>query len=401
VSSVSAGTVSSAASGDLIDGVLVKLVAYPQYNSTTVAGSYAINSVPYDALVGGSTYVISASKAGYVTNVSTVTINSPTPVTKNFTLSVGIPYYLPFLYQRADNIYDAGVKVHNNGTTIANVDIQFYYLNGTPAGIGSFAIQPGELLTKHAFDIVTGQSIFVGPAVVLADVPVQVEGYILTVNEGVYSIAPSLTNPATNSYLPFLYQRADNIYDAGVQVFNPGTGTATVTINLYYLNGTLAGSNTSTVGPNAEVSKYVFDITGTMPAFVGPAEITSNEPVVAQGFIRTRASAIYSIAPSVSTAVSSAYLPFLYQRADNIYDAGVQVYNPGPGTASVTINMYNLDGTLAGSNTSTVGPNAVVSKYAFDIVTGQSIFTGPAEIISEMTVLPHNALSYNLDKDHD
>ena len=381
VSSVSAAV--TTASGDPIIGAFVKLVDYPQYNATTDGlGDYDILNVPYDGLAGGSTYSISASKEGYVTNLSTVTVTGYT-VTKDFTLSIGIPYYLPFLYQRADNIYDAGVKVHNNGTTVANIDIQFYYLNGTSAGIGTFTIQPGALLTKHAFDIVKGQTVFVGPAVVLSDVPVQVEGYIKTVNEDVYSIAPSLKDAASNSYVPFLYQRADNIYDAGVMVFNPGSVSADVTITMYNLDGSIAGSGTYTVAPKAEVSKYAFDIVTGKSVFVGPAEITSTQPIVAQGFIRTKASMIYSIAPSVSTAVLNAYLPFLYQRADNIYDAGVMVYNPGPGTASVTINMYNLDGTLAGSGGPyTVAPKSEVSKYAFDIVTGKSQFVGPAEIIS-------------------
>ena len=384
------GTTATIIGNDIKDNTIGIAVGYDAADTTTVIAHYnnftgneeGVNST--NATVNATlNWWGSASGPGPVgpgtgDNVSTNVLYNPwlgqTPTL--------IKYYMPFLYQRADLIYDAGVHVQNDGTTSANVTIQFYYLNGTSAGSGTYTVLPGELMTKHAFDITGTMPAFVGPAVVTSNVSVQVQGYINTVNEGVYSIAPSLTVPATSSYIPFLYQRADNIYDAGVQVFNPGPGTATVTINMYYLNGTLAGSNTSTVGPNAEISKYAFDITGTMPAFVGPVEITSDEPVVAQGFIRTRASLIYSIAPSVITPVLEAYLPFLYQRADNIYDAGVQVYNPGPGTATVTINMYYLNGTLAGSNTSTVGPKAEVSKYAFDIAGTMPAYVGSAEITS-------------------
>jgi len=296
-------------------------------------------------------------------------------------------YYLPFLYQRADLLYDAGVHVQNDGTESANVTIQLYNLDGTSAGSGTYTVLPGELMTKHAFDITGTMPVYVGPAVVTSNVSVEVQGYIKTVNEGVYSIAPSSTTPEMSGYIPFLYQRADNMYDAGVQVFNPGTSTATVTITMYNLDGTTAGTGTYTVAPNAEVSKYAFDIVTGMSIYVGPVSITSDEPIVAQGFIRTKATNIYSIAPSVSTSVLWAYLPFLYQRADNMYDAGVQVFNPGTETATVTIVMRNLDGTTAGSGIYTVAPNAEVSKYAFDIVTGMSIYVGSVEVFSTAPIV--------------
>jgi hypothetical protein len=378
---VAASSFVISATGDPIPGAFVKLLDYPQYNATADGtGQYTMPNVPI------GTYNISASAPGYATNLSTVTVAVGTNI-KNFTLAPAINNYLPFLYQRADNIYDAGVQIQNDGTTAANVELKFYNLNGTNAGTGIYTVQPGVMMTKHAFDVVTGQSIFVGPAVVTSDVAVQVQGYIKTVNEGVYSIAPSSSTPALNSSLPFLYQRADNIYDSGVQVFNPGTSTASVTINMYNLNGTLAGTGTYSVAPQAEVSKYAFDIVTGKSIFVGPAEVISTQPVVAQGFIRTKASNIYGIEPSVSTPVLRSYLPFLYQRSDNIYDAGVQVFNSGTSAATVTINMYNINGTLAGTGSYSVAPKTEVSKYAFDIVTAQSIFVGPAEVISTQPVV--------------
>jgi len=54
------------------------------------------------------------------------------------------------------------VQVHNNGTISADVEITFYYSNGSLAGIGNFVVQPGELLTKHAFDLVTNRRTIYG-----------------------------------------------------------------------------------------------------------------------------------------------------------------------------------------------------------------------------------------------
>jgi len=72
------------AAGDPIEGALVKLTAYPQYNGTTDAlGEYTIFNVPI------GTYDISASKFGYITNESTVEVTAGGTVTKDFTLILG------------------------------------------------------------------------------------------------------------------------------------------------------------------------------------------------------------------------------------------------------------------------------------------------------------------------
>ena len=371
------------ATGDPVIGAFIKLMDYPQYNATTDGtGQYTMPNVPI------GTYNISATAPGYAPNISTVTVATGTNI-KNFTLAPAINNYLPFLYQRADNLYDAAVQIQNDGTTAANVEITLYNLDGTTAGTGIFAVQPGAMLTKHAFDIVIGKSIFVGPAVVTSDVPVQAQSYIKTVNEGVYSIAPTSTTPALNSYLPFLYQRADNLYDAGVQVFNPGTSTASVTINMYNLDGTLAGTGTYSVAPQTEVSKYAFDIVTGKSTFVGPAEVISTQPVAVQGFIRTKASNVYSIAPQVRKPVAAgkAHVPFLYQTVSATHDAGIQAMNPNGAAANVNIKLYYPDGSLAGSYSQSVAPFAELSKYAFDIAPVGVDFTGSVVVTADQPIV--------------
>lgn len=208
-------------------------------------------------------------------------------------------------------------------------------------------------------------------------------------NEGVYSIAPSFTNISTSAYVPFLYQRADNIYDAGIQVFNPGPGTASVTIKLYNINGTVAGSGTYSVAPKTEVSKYVFDLVTGQPIFTGPAEISSTSGIVAQGFIRTKASNIYSIAPQVRKPVSSIdiHVPFLYQTLSASHDAGIQAMNPNGVPANIDITLYYPDGTKAGNVSAVVAPNAELSKYAFDIAPGIVDFNGSVVVRADMPVV--------------
>jgi len=370
--------------GGILSGAFVFIKEWPQYNATTdIDGTYAIDQMPI-----GEYTLVGAGNDSYAPNITWINVTEGNTNPHDITLSPAIKYYLPFLYERTDNIYNSAVQIQNNGTSNASIEIDFYNTAGTLVGNDVFVVQPGGLFTKRGFDIVNGLSIFNGPSFVKSDKPFKVQGYILTVNQGVYSLAPSLTEPTKQAYLPFLYQRSDLLYDSGVQVFNPGNTAANVEIILYYTNGTRAGNATYQIGPKVEASKYVFDILTGVSIFAGPAEIISDQPIVVQGYVRTKASNIFSIAPSLSTTVTKAYLPFLYQRSDLLYDSGVQVYNPSStNIANVNINMYYTNGTLAGNATYQICPKCEASKYVFDIVTGVSIFTGPAEIISDQPIV--------------
>jgi len=380
------------ASGDPIEGALVMLVDYPQYNDTTdVNGNYTLLNVPY------GTYTISAIADGYATNTSTVTLDSST-VTKNFILETGIQYYLPFLYQRDDHVgydYDAAVQVQNNGTSNSTVEIIFYNKNGTIAGSDVLEQQPGTLLQFSPFELTNIYPIFASAAVVQSSSPIQVQGYIMTKGIDVYSLAPSFTEASTLSYLPFLYHRVDNIgynYDSGVQVFNPGSVAANVNIILYNkADGTEAANITYSVDPNNQVSKPLSGLVGGYTIWNGPAVITSDQPIVVQGYIRTTDSKVYSIAPSVSTPVNAAFLPFLYHRVDHVgfdYDSGVQVFNPGNVVANVNLKLYNkADGTEAANITYTVDPKIQVTKPLSGLVGGFTIWNGPAEITSDQPIV--------------
>lgn len=89
----------NALSGTPIGGVLVKLVDYPKYNTTTdVNGIYSMPNVPID------TYSISASKQGYVTNTSSVTVKEASTVVKNFTLFNLTNYPYPFVSSGREDV---------------------------------------------------------------------------------------------------------------------------------------------------------------------------------------------------------------------------------------------------------------------------------------------------------
>ena len=209
--------------------------------------------------------------------------------------------YLPFLYQRQDNIYDAGVQLFNSGTVPANVNVVLYWKNGTVAANNNYVVDPKNQLTKMAFDMVIGESIFNGPVKITSDVPILVQGFIRTKAYNVYSIAPMVRKPASAGviHIPFMYSTTNLSHDAGIQVFNPNGVPANVVETLYYPDGTLAGSAYIAFAANESITKMAFDIATNTINFNGYAIISADQPVVAQGFIRQKTKNIYSIAPPV------------------------------------------------------------------------------------------------------
>ena len=369
--------------GGVLSGAFVFIKEWPQYNATTAPdGSYAINDVP----VGDYTLVAMGNDS-LAPNISSITVTEGNTNFHDLQLKSAINSYLPFLYQRQDNIYDAAIQVWNNGASDSSIEMILYNKNGTLAGNDFKKVSPGKLISVHPFEITGPLTLFNAAAKLKSDSNNLVQGYIYTVGEQVYSIAPSYSEASTANYLPFLYQRQDNIYDAGIQMYNPGTATANVNVILYWKNGTVAANNNYVVDPKNQLTKLAFDMVIGESIFNGPATITSDLPIVVQGFIRTKASNIYSIAPALNVPVTEVYLPFLYQRQDNIYDAGVQLFNSGTVPANVNVVLYWKNGTVAANNNYVVDPKNQLTKMAFDMVIGESIFNGPVKITSDVPIL--------------
>jgi len=329
--------------GGVISGAFVFIKEWPQYNSTTdVDGTYSINQMPI-----GEYTLVAAGNDSYAPNITWINVTEGDTNFHDITLSPANKYYLPFLYQN-DVAYQAAFQVQNNGTSNSSVEVTFYNPNGTKAGNDFSIVQQGELLNKKVFDITGKIPLFVGSYMVKSDSSLMNGGYIYSIGKDVYSLAPAITDAdlATSAYIPFLYN--SGAYNSGVQVLNPGNETANVTVTYYNPSGGVVASNTLDVPPK--------NLGGpAMPAgLIGSAEITANQSIVAQGFIRTTASSVYSIAPALITPVTSAYIPFLYNSG--AYNSGVQVFNPGSVTANVTVTFYNPSGGVVASNTFNVPP---------------------------------------------
>lgn len=366
--------------GGVLSGAFVFIKEWPQYNATTgIDGSYAINQMPI-----GEYTLVGAGNDSYAPNITRINVTEGNTNPHDITLSSANHFFLPFLYKTTGNVYDSKVQVMNNGTSNASVEITYYFLNGTIAGNDFYIVQPGELWNKNVYETtgVTG-AVFVGSAIVKSDLPIKAGGYIKTISKDVYSLASSFSDMeiGTNVNIPFLYNGGN--YDSGLQVINPGKTPATVTVKLYYLNGTQAATTTYTLDPK---KLGPTTITSILPGvlFVGSCTITSDIPISAQGYIRTTASGIYSIAPALSTTVTNAFIPFVYNG--NGYDSGLQVFNPGVDAANISVKLYYLNGTMAASTTYTLPPKNLVGTTVSSLLPGVT-FVGSAEVISNQSVV--------------
>jgi hypothetical protein len=362
--------------GGVLSGAFVFIKEWPQYNDTTdINGVYSVDNVPY-----GEYTLVAAGNDSYAPNISTINVSASTNP-RDVTLKSANRYYLPFLYQN-DVAYQAAFQVQN-GTSNASFEITNYYMNGTKAGNDFYIVQTGELYNKKVFNITGTLPIFVGPAVIKSDIPVMYGGYIYSIGKKVYSLAPSITDAesTTITNIPFLYN--GGAYDSGLQVFNPGTTAASVTVRFYYLNGTQAASTTYTLPPKNLVGTTVSSL---LPGvfFVGSSIVTSDLPIVAQGYVRTSVSGIYSIAPALSTPVTDPFIPFLYNGG--VYDSGLQVFNPGTSSASVTVRFYYLNGTQAASTTYTLPPKNLVGTTVSSLLPGV-FFVGSSSVTSDLPIV--------------
>ncbi|NJD54195.1 MAG: carboxypeptidase-like regulatory domain-containing protein [Candidatus Methanoperedens sp.] len=366
--------------GGLLAGAFVFIKEWPQYNDTTdIGGSYAINEMPI-----GEYTLVAMGNDSYAPNVTSINVTEGNTNFHDIQLKSANHFFLPFLYKTTGSVYDSKVQLMNNGTSNASVELTYYFLNGTVAGNDVYMVQPGKLWNKDVYEITgaTG-SLFVGSAIVKSELPIKSGGYIKTIQKDVYSLASSFSDSdiGTNVTIPFLYNGGN--YDSGLQVINPGNTTATVTVKLYYINGTQAATTTYTLDPK---KLGPTTITSLLPGvfFIGSSTVTSNLPIAAQGYIRTSASGIYSIAPALSNTVTTAYIPFVYNG--NYYDSGLQVFNPGNVPAQITVSLYYVNGTKAANTTYILPPKNLVGTTVSSLIPGV-LFVGSSEIISNQSVV--------------
>ncbi|MCK5661250.1 MAG: carboxypeptidase-like regulatory domain-containing protein, partial [Methanosarcinales archaeon] len=255
--------------GDPIEGALVKLVEYPQYNDTTdVNGNYTINNVPY------GTYNISASATGYVTNVSTVVVDSGT-VTKDFILTPASTIFVPWTATLGE--WTTPFQIVNKGVVNATVNISYY-----DASTGAWVANDSVVVLPSAVKFVFRESVANGTdgsAILVSDQPISVVVNSLGSGDKVAQYPVNeLSYAPTGPYEIFIPWTATiGEWTTPYQIVNMGTANATVNISYYDAStGAWVANDSVVVLPSAV--KFVFR-ESVANGTDGSAILVSDQPI--------------------------------------------------------------------------------------------------------------------------
>ncbi len=366
-----------------IEGALVKLVLYPTYsNLTDSSGCYILQNVP------NGTYAISASKAGYATNTSTVFVPATqgVEVTKDFILSPSSTVFVP--WTATTQGYTTPYVIANKGTSTANINIDYYnQADGSKAGsYSSLSILPGA--SKFVFR--EWNTTTDGSAVLTSDQPISV--IVDQFNTGLsmfgaYEVDPSGSNEV---FLP--WTQTSGGWMTPYVIVNRGSANAIIDITYYNTDGTVAGSyNQLQILPGA--SKFVFRHWNTTTD--GAAKISSTQPVsvLVDMFGPGNKFAAYTPASTADTQVS---IP--WTATTQGWTTPYRIVNRGLNLAVVNIQYYNqANGQQVGTDSVTINPNAVVTMSRESVPTangtdGSAVLTSgePISVIVEQKTTDGN-----------
>lgn len=365
-----------------IEGALVKIVEWPQYNATTAPdGTYAINEVP----VG--TYNISAWAQGYVTNTSPITVlASPAVTGKDFILSpnakmVGINWITSYnngivtstmasQLPRSSDVgtefsgqydtrkdaagYFTAILVSDVSGTGANLNIDFLQEDGTP--YTSFTNQPVPVNGTYTL-FPQDSGLLLGKVVIKSTNPVVAEKRIVVFPSGSWNargimsiLMPEKSSAATDFFGQYDSRKDTAGFFTVILVSDVyGTGS-NVTINYLNDDGTLYSTEKQPIPKNGTYTIFP----GNSGLLIGKVTINSTYPVVAEKRIVTFTPGTWNAFDIMSDSMltpsdasKELIVPIYDGRKDILGWFSVVLLSDIYGTgANVTIDYLYLNGTL-------------------------------------------------------
>ncbi|MDO8726226.1 MAG: carboxypeptidase-like regulatory domain-containing protein [Candidatus Methanoperedens sp.] len=327
-----------------IEGALVRLVAYPQYNDLTDSnGEYIIPEVPE------GTYFITASKEGYTTNLSSVTVTGGATVTKDFTLTPGYNWY--FAEGSIGDSTDAYVQLSNPGDTPVNVDVRFMLLTGTVVTNSSVLPANSTRVVDAKQQGLPADALFA--INVLSDKKIAAERTMVfsALNWGGYIVddvhdTVGATELNTTWYFAEGSISPDTV--AYVQILNPNHIQANVTVQYMMTNGDVI-TTSKVVTATSRDYFYPGDVLPATSLF--SLKVTSDIPIMTERtmvFVNKNWGG--QIINGLHDTIGSTELSNTWYFAEGSINAQtwayVQILNPNPSDATVTVQYMKTTGEI-------------------------------------------------------
>ncbi len=400
---VASASVFSAMSGTPIVGAFVKIVEWPQYNATTdVNGQYTMPNVPY------GTYTISAQAPGYTKNVSTINVSS-SAVTKDFSLYQGsvtgdYRYYSMIDTEIASNKvsvssdagtnfiipqYGDGVGWHTQVYVTdysgfgANLTLNYYYPNGTLAVTETPSIPANGTYKWIPSDGTngrppTGKLVITSNRIVVGEFRI----YSISTTDIISSKLYSTVDTGTNFTIP---QYGDNIaWGTWVAISDVSGLGASLKLDYYYPNGTLAKTETASISANGMYTTIASDGSNGRPTS-GKLEITSNNNVTGEYRIFSLGNGGI-MANKLYTSADKRTSFTIPQYGDNIvWGTWIAISDVSGNGANLKLEYYYPNGTLAVTETASISANGLYTTITTDGSNGRPT-TGKLVISSDNVV---------------
>ena len=400
----------TALSGDPIIGAIVKLVDYPQYNATTVAGGvYTLNNVPYNGTPEGSTYLVSASAPGYATNITLLKVNSSNTV-YNFTLTPGgfvgeYRYYSLsanglsskklaiqntagknfIVPQYGDNsVWKTTVRITDMSGLGTTLTVQFYDLSGTLVKTEPIPIPGNGVISFVPSDGTIGRPTK-GKLVITSTQNITGTYTISSLSSSDKTLmTQSLYSPGEAASQLIIPQYGDKaVWGTYVAVSDVSGSGASLTVQYYDMSGNLVYSEPRIVPSNGMV-EWIPTSIPSAPA-TGKIVIISTSNVIGE----------YRLYKLLGTGLSSnkIYSSSSYGNNFNIPQYGdkgawgtyVAVSDVTGTGATLIVNYYDMSGTFVYTEKLTVPANGMVQWFPTSIPSAPA--TGRIEIASTSSIV--------------
>jgi hypothetical protein len=412
---IPAGTIAASfvatASGDPIIGAIIKLVDYPQYNTTSGAGGvYSLNNVPYNGTPEGSTYLVSASATGFATNVSFIKINSSNSV-YNFTLTPGglvgeYRYYSlsangqsakklaiqstsgkSFIVpQYGDNSFWKTTVYITDMSGLANsVEVKYYDMSGNNPTTETIPIPSNGVISFVPSDN-TALRPTTGKLVITSTQNITGTYTISSLNPSDKTlVTQSFYSPSEAATQLIIPQYGDKSFWGTFVSVSDVTGSgATLNIEYYNMAGSIVHSETRTLPANGMVQWFPTSI-AEAPA-TGKIIIRSTGGSVIGEYRIYKLSGTGQSSNKVFTSRDYNTQFIIPQYGDKAFwGTFVSVSDVSGSGATLLINYYNSAGTLVYTEKQIISANGMVQWFPTSIA--QAPATGKIEITSTANVI--------------
>ncbi len=298
--------------------------------------------------------------------------------------------FVPMLFKGAfGGGYNAALYVQNISNNSASLTMQFINSNGAVVytkndTLGANASKgywlPSEAGLPNGF--AGGVKVTSNRNIIALGRP-HINGQVMTYN--------GMAAGSTTAWLPMFFKNGFGSYNTALYIQNVTANSANLTIEYLNLDGTVACTDTDSLGANASKGYWSLSVAcdmGSLPGgFVGGVKVTSTHDILAVG--RAHLGTQITTYNGFDGGATSAYAPMLFRKAyaGGSYNAALYLQNVSGFSADVTIEYVNNNGVVVATQNVTLAAGAISSLWLPSVAGLPDGFVGGARIAATQDVI--------------